>query len=59
MAHSAFSELYSTHQMQQFQKVRDALVADPKALDNRGDAADSVSTFAANSTQQDTGNGHS
>ena len=38
-----FTKLYSPEQAAAFSRVRAALIADPKALDNRGPAAPSVS----------------
>lgn len=51
-----FTQLYSPEQRAAFARVRDALVADPTALDNRGGIAQSV---VAATSQQETGNGNS
>jgi len=40
-----FEQLYSTEQLAAFHKVQAALVRDPTALDNRGGAAHSVTSF--------------
>lgn len=37
-----FEQLYSAEQLTSFQKVRDALIKDPTALDNRGGTVASV-----------------
>ncbi len=57
MLGTAFTQLYSPQQMRQFVAVRDALVENPKALDNRGDAADSVAALTTSHDGND--NGHS
>lgn len=46
-----FTQLYSPAQLAAFQLVREALIADPKALDNRTGAAPSVNAL------EDTGDG--
>lgn len=45
-----FTKLYSPAQCAAFTRVRDALVADPKALDNRGPDADSVAALTPDDT---------
>lgn len=50
-----FTQLYSPTQLSAFQLVREALIADPTALDNRGGVAESVQKL---NQPQENGNGN-
>lgn len=47
-----FTQLYTPAQVADFSRVRAALIADPKALDNRGPAAPTVDAI------EEQANGH-